>query len=180
MRLRLTKHCNNSQIFDAAVQHCEEVLHSFISVTRDQTNRRESRDPSQLSVQLLPLHLRQQVSFVQHQYGPVSTKSCSKKGREGIDQVTRQGLPRAQRFLFGFSWCLSSLSSLDYCWIAPRTEIALQLLPSGLIMQDRAKSVTSLSYEGNILHHFNMKVYFLELSYKMTHHLLWFCYAHWQ
>lgn len=74
--------CSNSQSLDTAVQHCEEVLQSFITVARDQTNRRESRDPSQLPVQLVPLLLRQQVSFIQHQEKPVCGKYCGEKGRK--------------------------------------------------------------------------------------------------
>lgn len=125
-----TKHCNNSQILDTAVQHCEEVLQSFISVTRDQTSGRESRDLSQLSIQLLPLLLRQQVSFIQHQDIPVCTKYCGEKGRRDVDQyhwLDNDSLK--QRFRFSFSWCLSSLYTLDYCWIAPIGEIAFELLP---------------------------------------------------
>ena len=78
---------SNSQSLDTAVQHCEEVLQSFISVARDQRNRRESRDPSQLSGQLLPLLLRQQVRFIQHQETPVCRRYRCKKGRETeVDQ----------------------------------------------------------------------------------------------
>lgn len=72
----------NSQSLDTAVQHCEEVLQSFIRVAGDQTNRRESRDPSQLPVQLLPLLSRQQVSFIQHQEKPVCRKYCGKKEKK--------------------------------------------------------------------------------------------------
>lgn len=74
--------CSNSQSLDTAVQNCEEVLQSFSSVARDQTNRRESRSLSQLPDQLLPLLLRQQVSFIQHQEKPVRRKYCCKKGRK--------------------------------------------------------------------------------------------------
>lgn len=62
---------SDSQISDSAVQRCQEILQAFSSVTGDQTNRRESRDPSQLPVQVLPLIQRQQVGFIQHQENSV-------------------------------------------------------------------------------------------------------------
>lgn len=58
---------SDSQISDIAVQRCQEILQAFISVTGDETNGRESRNPSQLPVQVLPLDVRQQVGFIQHQ-----------------------------------------------------------------------------------------------------------------
>lgn len=73
----------DSQISDAAVQHCEEVLQAVISVTGDQTNRRESRDPLQLPVQVLPLKLRQQVSFIQHEENAVRRKHCRNRSGTG-------------------------------------------------------------------------------------------------
>lgn len=75
-------YCRHSQSLDTAVQHCEEVLQSVIRVARDQTNWRESRDPHQLPIQLQPLLLRQQVSFIQHQEKPVCRKYCGKNRRK--------------------------------------------------------------------------------------------------
>lgn len=68
----------NSQSLNTAEQDCKEVCHSFISLTGDQTHRRESRNLRQVPVQLLPLTLRQQIAFIQHQETPVCEKSCDK------------------------------------------------------------------------------------------------------
>lgn len=62
---------SDSQMSDTAVQRCEEILQAFIRVTGDETNWRQSRDPFQLPVQVLPLNVRQQVGFIQHQENSV-------------------------------------------------------------------------------------------------------------
>lgn len=77
---------SDSQVSDSAVQRCQEVLQAFSSVTGDQTNRREPRDPSQLPVQVLPLILRQQVGFIQHQEDSV----CGNEDRNTSGTVRKR------------------------------------------------------------------------------------------
>lgn len=65
--MKTRRNVSDSQISDAAVQRCEEILQAFARVTGDETNRREARGPCQLPRQVLPLRVRQQVGFIQHQ-----------------------------------------------------------------------------------------------------------------
>lgn len=87
--LKMFKRSSNvsdSQISDSAVQRCQEILQAFSSETGDQANRRESRDPSQLPVQVLPLILRQQVGFIQDQENSV----CGNEDRSTSGTVRKR------------------------------------------------------------------------------------------